>query len=51
MVLDPFAGSGTTLFVAERMGRSAIGIEIMEDYYKMIKNQLEEPYQAMLRFG
>lgn len=51
MVLDPFAGSGTTLFVAERMGRSAIGIEIIEDYYKMIKNQLEEPYQAMLRFG
>ena len=51
MVLDPFAGSGTTLFVAERMRRSAIGIEIMEDYYKMIKNQLEEPYQAMLRFG
>lgn len=51
MVLDPFAGSGTTLFVAERMGRSAIGIEIMEEYYKMIKNQLEEPYQAMLRFG
>ena len=51
MVLDPFAGSGTTLFVAERMGRSAIGIEIMEDDYQMIKNQLEEPYQAMLRFG
>ena len=51
MVLDPFAGSGTTLFVAERMGRSAIGIEMMEEYYKMIKNQLEEPYQAMLRFG
>ena len=51
MVLDPFAGSGTTLFVAERMGRNAIGIEIIEEYYKMIKNQLEEPYQAMLRFG
>ena len=51
MVLDPFAGSGTTLFVAERMGRNAIGIEIMEEYYKMVKKQLEEPYQPMLRFG
>nr|WP_314784268.1 site-specific DNA-methyltransferase [uncultured Capnocytophaga sp.] len=50
-VLDPFAGSGTTLFVAERMGRNAIGIEIMEEYYKMVKKQLEEPYQPMLRFG
>lgn len=50
-VLDPFAGSGTTLFVAERMGRNVIGIEIMEEYYKMVKKQLEEPYQPMLRFG
>ncbi|GJH40228.1 hypothetical protein RCZ04_07780 [Capnocytophaga sp. HP1101] len=50
-VLDPFAGSGTTLFVAERMGRNAIGIELMEEYYQMIKDQLEEPYQTMLRFG
>ena len=51
MVLDPFAGSGTTLFVAERMGRNAIGIEIIEEYYKMVKDQLEELYQPMLRFG
>ena len=51
MVLDPFAGSGTTLFVAERMRRNAIGIEIIEEYYKMVKDQLEELYQPMLRFG
>ena len=51
MVLDPFAGSGTTLFVAERMGRNAIGIEIIEEYYKMVKDRLEELYQPMLRFG
>ena len=50
-VLDPFAGSGTTLFVAERMGRNAIGVELMDEYYQMIKEQTEVPYQAQLRFG
>lgn len=50
-VLDPFAGSGTTLFVAERMGRNAIGVELMDEYYQMIKEQIEVPYQAQLRFG
>lgn len=35
-VLDPFMGSGTTLVVANRMGRNAAGIEIVEDYYRMV---------------
>jgi site-specific DNA-methyltransferase (adenine-specific) len=37
-VLDPFMGSGTTNLVAERMGRSSIGIEIVPEYYNMVKN-------------
>jgi len=41
MVLDPFAGSGTTLVVAQRMHRNSIGIEIKLDYYKQIKERLE----------
>ena len=40
-VLDPFMGSGTTLSVAQRMRRNSIGIEIVPEYYKMIKNQLK----------
>ena len=35
-VLDPFMGSGTTIHVAERMGRDAVGIEILREYYDMV---------------
>ena len=35
IVLDPFAGSGTTLLSAKQMGRKYIGIEKEEEYYKI----------------
>ena len=41
-VLDPFMGSGTTNFVARRMGRHSIGIEILPEYYNMVKSELEK---------
>lgn len=42
VVLDPFAGSGTTLRVAENMYRNSIGIEILPEYVEMIKSQIKE---------
>ncbi|HEV8081362.1 MAG TPA: site-specific DNA-methyltransferase [Chitinophagaceae bacterium] len=41
IILDPFMGSGTTLIVANRMLRNSIGIEIMQDYYQMVKDQIK----------
>lgn len=40
IVLDPFAGSGTTLAVALELGRQAIGIELNPDYATMIERRL-----------
>ena len=39
-VLDPFAGSGTTLYVAAALGRSSIGFELNEDYRPLIDARL-----------
>jgi len=39
-VLDPFAGSGTTLRVARALGRNSIGYEINPDYEKIIRKKL-----------
>lgn len=41
IVLDPFMGSGTTLVVAERMRRNSIGIEIVPEYYQLVKESIK----------
>jgi DNA modification methylase len=43
VVLDPFAGYGTTLRVAERMGRVPLGIEINAQKANYIRTQLQNP--------
>ena len=42
IVLDPFAGSGTTLVVAEQLGRKSIGIELDSQNVALIQNRLAE---------
>ena len=39
-VLDPFAGSGTTMKIARRLGRSSIGIEIKKSLIPIIKEKV-----------
>lgn len=41
-VLDPFAGSGTTLFAAAKLRRNSIGIEIVPEYCAMVKKKCRE---------
>ncbi len=42
VVLDLFAGSGTTLAVAVRLGRRAIGIELNPDYLPLIEARMAD---------
>ena len=46
VVLDPFAGSGTTLVVADQLGRQSIGIELDKINVEIIRERLAEIRKA-----
>lgn len=47
-VLDPFMGYGTTLLVAERMGREGYGIEFDENRCRYVRSLLQHPERALV---
>jgi len=41
-VLDPFMGSGTTLFAAEKLRRNSIGIDILDEYCSAVSDRFKK---------
>ena len=50
-VLDPFAGSGTTLAVAAELGRSGIGCELNPDYIELANQRIAKSREKVALFA
>lgn len=50
IILDPFAGTGTTMFAAMKWSRKAWGIEISENYCEIIRKRLQSIPQPLDQF-
>lgn len=42
LVIDPFAGSGTTLAVAKKLGRKFLGCELSDEYAEGVRERLQQ---------
>ncbi|MPM49568.1 DNA adenine methyltransferase YhdJ [bioreactor metagenome] len=42
LIVDPFAGSGSTLIAAHKTGRRFIGIELDDEHYEKAQRRIEE---------
>jgi DNA modification methylase len=47
-VLDPFVGSGTTCTVASRMGRNSVGVELLQEYVELAKEDVQRTDYQLL---
>ena len=51
LILDPFAGTGTVLYVAEQINRNSIGIEIDSEYCNIIRKRMDNMQLNLFGLG
>lgn len=39
VVLDPFCGTGTTMYVASKLGRKSVGIDVSSEYIELAEQR------------